>query len=129
MRPTREAAVHLAPEASSLGEGRRFVGRTLREWQVEEARIEPVQLVATELLANAIVHAASAPVLSLIADGADLVLRVADESPAPPVAQKVTIDAAGGRGLLMVEALGDCWGVDPSPTGKVVWVAFKDALS
>jgi len=128
LRPTREAALHLAPEASSLGEGRRFVGRTLREWQVEEARIEPVQLVATELLANAILHARSAPVLSLGAEGPDLVLRVADESPEPPVAQKVTADAAGGRGLLMVEALCDRWGVDPSPSGKVVWVTFSGAL-
>ena len=40
-------------------------------------------LVANELVANAIVHAHSAPVLSLEAAGSDLLLRVADESPNP----------------------------------------------
>ena len=129
MLPAREAVVRLAPDVSRLGEARRFIGRTLREWHADGARIEAVQLVATELLANAIVHAGSAPVLTLGADGRDLVLRVADESPEPPVVQERTLDAVGGRGLLLVEALGDRWGVDASPPGKVVWVAFDGTLS
>jgi anti-sigma regulatory factor (Ser/Thr protein kinase) len=120
--------MQLAPDVASLGAGRRFVAQTLREWDVDEARIESVQLVATELLANAIVHACSAPVLSLRTEGADLVVGVADESRKLPVARAVTTDAAGGRGLLMVEALGDRWGVDTNGAGKVVWVTFSDAL-
>ena len=124
MKLAKEAVVHLAPDVSSLREGRRFVAQTLREWDADETRIEPVQLVATELVANAIVHAGSAPVLSLGAEGADLLLRVADESTRLPVAQTVTADAAGGRGLLMIEALGDGWGVDANASGKVVWVEF-----
>jgi hypothetical protein len=76
------------------------------------------------LVANAIVHAGSGAVLSLGAEGSDLLLRVADESTRLPVAQTVTSDAAGGRGLLMVEALGDGWGVDANASGKVVWVEF-----
>ena len=114
---------------SSLGEGRRFIAQTLREWQVDEARIESVLLVANELMANAIVHARSAPVLSLIETGNDLLLRVADASVSLPVARAATPDQSGGRGLLLVEALADRWGIDTSDSGKIVWVAFADAFS
>lgn len=31
---------------------------------------------------------------------------------------------AGGRGLLLVEALADHWGVEPRGDGKVVWARF-----
>ena len=90
MKPAREALVHLEADLSSLGEARRFVARTLQEWHVDESRIEPAQLVANELVANAIVHACSAPVLSLVAAGSELLLRVADGSPERPVAREAT---------------------------------------
>lgn len=128
METAREALVHLPSDASSLREGRRFVAKTLREWRVDETRIEPVLLVANELVANAIVHARSAPVLSLAEAGSDLMLRVADSSPSAPVARAVTSDESGGRGLIMVAALADRWGFDAHSSGKVVWVAFEGAF-
>jgi len=129
LNPPREALVHLAPDASSLKAGRTFVTSTLRDWNVDEARIDPVVLVANELVANAIVHAHSAPVLSLAAAGADLVLSVADESSDLPVARAVGGDDIGGRGLIVVDALVDRWGIDTHPGGKTVWAAFAAALA
>ena len=128
MEPARQALVQLSSDVASLREGRRFVARTLREWQVDEARIEPVLLVANELVANALTHAQSAPVLSLVATGSDLVVRVADESERLPVARAATPDESGGRGLMLVEALADRWGIDTSDSGKVVWVTFAGAF-
>jgi anti-sigma regulatory factor (Ser/Thr protein kinase) len=125
----REALVHLPSDVASLGQGRRFVARTLRDWNVDESRIEPVMLVANELVANAIVHAGSAPVLSLAESGADLLLRVSDESRALPVPQAPTVDEAGGRGLMLVEALCDRWGIDTDGAGKSVWVAFSGTFA
>jgi anti-sigma regulatory factor (Ser/Thr protein kinase) len=124
----REALVHLTPDASSLREGRGFVAETLRDWDVDETRLEAVLLAANELVANAIVHANSAPVLALERDGSDLLLRVTDTSLAPPTPREVTIEASGGRGLLMVEALADAWGFDTHSSGKVVWVTFTGAF-
>jgi anti-sigma regulatory factor (Ser/Thr protein kinase) len=121
--------VHLKPDVSSLGEGRRFVARTLRDWEVEEARIETVLLVANELVANAIVHAHSAPVLSLAESGDNLLLRVFDESSAVPVPQAPSVDQGSGRGLILVEALSDRWGIDTAAHGKSVWVAFDGAFA
>ncbi len=129
MESAREALVHLASDVASLGEGRRFVARTLRDWNVDESRIEPVLLVANELVANAIVHARSAPVLSLAAAGDDLLLRVSDESRALPVPQAPAVDDDGGRGLILVEALSDRWGIDTDAGGKSVWVAFAGAFA
>ena len=128
MEIEREALVHLTPDASSLREGRRFVAETLHDWAVHEALIEPVILVANELVANAIVHARSAPVLSLAEAGSDLMVRVADNSPSEPAPRAATTNEAGGRGLLMVEALADQWGCDAHAQGKVVWVTFKGAF-
>jgi two-component sensor histidine kinase len=126
----REALVHLESDVASLGEGRRFVARTLRDWNVDESRIEPVMLVANELVANAIVHARSAPVLSLTeSSSGDLLLRVSDESRALPVPQAPTTDDDGGRGLILVEALSDRWGIDTGDAGKSVWVAFAGAFA
>ena len=96
----------------------------MRDWNVDEARIDPVVLVANELVANAIVHANSAPVLSLAATGSELVLRVDDESPELPVARAAGPDDLGGRGLVVVDALVDRWGIDTRPGGKSVWAAF-----
>jgi anti-sigma regulatory factor (Ser/Thr protein kinase) len=122
--PIRAALVHLGPDVSSLGEGRRFVAKTLRDWNVDEDTIEPVMLVANELVANAIVHAHSAPVLSLEDAGPDLLLRVADETSDLPITRRSAPHDEGGRGLMLVEALSDCWGVDASESGKSVWVTF-----
>jgi anti-sigma regulatory factor (Ser/Thr protein kinase) len=130
LHSVREALVHLPSDVASLGEGRRFVARTLRDWNVEESRIQPVLLVANELVANAIVHARSAPVLSLAeSSGGDLLLRVSDESRALPVPQAPTVDDDGGRGLILVEALSDRWGIDTDARGKSVWVAFAGAFA
>ena len=126
-RETLSCTWHLMPRA--CGEGRRFVAETLRDWHVDEARIEPVLLVANELVANAIVHARSAPSLSLEEDGhrPDAARRRhlaerAGSAARPPWTQ------SGGRGLIMVEALADRWGIDAHSSGKVVWVTFTDAF-
>jgi two-component sensor histidine kinase len=108
--------------------GRRFVAETLQDWQVDEALLEPVLLVTNELVANAIVHAQSAPVLSLAEAGPDLMVKVADSSPTVPVPRAGTPDETGGRGLILVQALADQWGFEPHSYGKVVWVTFEGAF-
>jgi anti-sigma regulatory factor (Ser/Thr protein kinase) len=129
LEPAREALVRLESDLASLGEGRRFVARTLRGWRVEESRIEPVLLVANELVANAIVHARSAPVVALVESGDNLLLRVSDDSDVAPVPQNPSVDQGSGRGLLLVEALSDRWGVEAGAHGKCVWVAFDGAFA
>jgi anti-sigma regulatory factor (Ser/Thr protein kinase) len=126
--PIRAASLHLGGDVMSLREGRRFVAKTLREWNVDEKTIEPAMLVANELVANAIVHAHSAPVLTLEGTGTDLLLRVADNAASLMLAPRAVPGDDGGRGLVLVAALSDGWGVDTSASGKSVWVTFTDAF-
>jgi anti-sigma regulatory factor (Ser/Thr protein kinase) len=125
----RSASVCLTAEVESLGSGRRFIESTLRSWYLDEPRIEAVLLVANELMTNAIVHAHSAPAVSLAEDGPDLCVRVADASSAEPVARGAMSGDAHGLGLIVVAALSDGWGCETNATGKTVWVRFTDAFA
>jgi hypothetical protein len=55
-------------------------------------------------------------------------LRVADNAGSLTVAPREVPGDDGGRGLVLVEALSDQWGVDTSASGKSVWVTFTGAF-
>jgi anti-sigma regulatory factor (Ser/Thr protein kinase) len=88
-------------------------------------------LVVAELAVNAAVHGR--------VQGRGFGLTLALESPAmlrvevadprgerAPVVRPALPTAEGGRGLLLVEALADGWGVEPRPpSGKTVWARLS----
>jgi anti-sigma regulatory factor (Ser/Thr protein kinase) len=82
--------------------------------------------VATELVGNAVRHAAPLPggVITVewhgYSDGAEI--RVTDGGSAQvPVMRVVTPEAVGGRGLAIVATLATRWGVAPVERGRCVW--------
>ena len=75
----------------------------------------------TELVTNAILHAQT-PLQLQIETTDDLVrLRVEDSSARRPERRSYATDAVTGRGLALVDRLASSWGVDTTPSGKVVW--------
>ncbi len=61
-------------------------------------------------------------------DGNQIRVEVSDVSTLSPTIREPS--PGGGRGLRLVEALADRWGVESRPDGKVVWfevAACKDA--
>lgn len=58
----------------------------------------------------------------LISDRRSIVIHVWDASHDMPVRQNSMPDEEGGRGLMLVEALGADWGAYRKADGKVVWV-------
>lgn len=82
------------------------------------------ELVVSELLTNALVHARGAAVLRADLRSSSLRLEVRDTSPAAPVAHEPR-GPLGGYGLHIVEALSTGWGWRPTPTGKTVWVELR----
>ncbi|WP_369391803.1 ATP-binding protein [Streptomyces sp. CG1] len=82
-----------------------------------------------ELATNAILHGAPSGELALVritlAD-TQLRIEVHDTDDAPPRRRHVPATAETGRGLLLVSALADDWGVEERRgPGKCVWAAFQ----
>lgn len=111
--------------------------------QVSPRVIETVELLTSELVTNAIIHATRSPAFhhpagSLLGHPAGPVLvvrvnttrvrvEVHDSSSSVPVRQHAEPFDLTGRGMAIVEELAKDWGVEHLPKGKRVWfeVPFK----
>jgi hypothetical protein len=91
--------------------------------RVREGVLGDLELVVTELVANAVDASAPAePVLlSIERCGTDLLVEVADRSGAVPEVRSSGGLAEDGRGLVLVAALSRAWGWCPCEPGKAVW--------
>ena len=115
------ASLELPPDHTAAARARHFVAATLREWGCDNAVVD-AELLVSELVTNAVLHARSQATVSVERDGHG-VLRVAvcDASPAPPRLRDYGPDSVTGRGMLLVDRIAHRWGVDVSGTGKCVW--------
>ncbi|WP_445523900.1 ATP-binding protein [Streptomyces cyslabdanicus] len=111
---------------------RRLAVHQLDLWGVPYGSVvsETVALVVAELSANAVLHGRVPGrdfALRLRCDRAAGVVRVEvsdthPSRPEPPAPAPDPADTDGGRGLLLVEALADRWGVtERIGPGKTVW--------
>ncbi|PWV73251.1 Histidine kinase-like ATPase domain-containing protein [Prauserella marina] len=87
---------------------------------------ECVLLVVTELVTNAIVHTASPSSLRVRRRSNTVRIEVTDNERAAPFVRAPRSDEAGGRGMLLVSALADEWGVERTNEGKVVWAELTE---
>jgi anti-sigma regulatory factor (Ser/Thr protein kinase) len=111
---------------TSARTSRRFVARSLLHWRLTPL-IGSASLVATELVTNAVVHAASAMHITLSRAGHTVQLTVRDHGKGDPLARldDPPDHFLTGRGLLLVQETARDWGVLPArPTGKTVWAVF-----
>ncbi|MBG0852300.1 ATP-binding protein [Streptomyces spinoverrucosus] len=122
---TREAFYRR--DRRSVRLAREFTGDTLTEWGMAE-RGDDVLLCVSELATNALLHGVPAGRgflvrLTLYSEG---VLRVAvhDSGTGEVRTPDASLDAEQGRGLLLVAALADKWGVGERHPGKIVWCEF-----
>jgi hypothetical protein len=81
-------------------------------------------LLVDELTTNAVLHACTSCLIEADYDGSALWVSVADEKPGDLHLAPTTSQAVRGRGLIIVDALANAWGVSPTPTGKSVWFAL-----
>jgi anti-anti-sigma regulatory factor/anti-sigma regulatory factor (Ser/Thr protein kinase) len=84
------------------------------------------ELLVTELISNAIMHAKTEIELLVALREPFLHISVSDgSSAAPRLLSADSVDAVGGRGLILVEALATKWGHLPTRDGKVVWAMLR----
>lgn len=108
---------------SRIGQVRRIVSAQLRYWHLDPL-IERAALGVTELLSNVHRHAEPDKLCTVEMELllGRLTVSVHDNDPRLPVAQDAEPFATCGRGLAMVAAVSESWGVRPhGESGKVVW--------
>lgn len=104
----------------SSSHARRFVSAALERWDCEDA-LDTVQLLVTELVTNAVVHAGAKPSVAVILLPHALRVEVGDSDPSGPVAREASDEAESGRGLLLLDQMATRWGVETAADGKTVW--------
>jgi anti-sigma regulatory factor (Ser/Thr protein kinase) len=109
------------PSGPSLA--RRSVEEFVAGQELHDEAREPLVLIASELVTNAIVYGADPIVLSVSCHDGDVIVEVEDGDSTLEMVQSRAKDrsAPGGRGLGIVASLADAWGVRPSQSGKTVW--------
>jgi anti-sigma regulatory factor (Ser/Thr protein kinase) len=98
------------------------VRQALEENAVADEVVETVELLTSEVITNALIHAQSAPELSVRVRPPVVRVEVVDGSPIIPIRRSIDAEALSGRGMAIVDSLASEWGVtDLSPDGKTVW--------
>lgn len=108
--------------AESVPTVRAWTGQQLRCWDVDAETCECVQLLVSELAANAVRHAKTCLLEVRLSVGPVLEVSVRDQDPRGCLrAGSPGPEEDAGRGLAIVEAVADAWGTVRDETGKSVW--------
>jgi hypothetical protein len=105
----------------SVAAARRFV-RDVLNGQSREV-VDAAELMTCELVTNCVQHARTEFELT-IHDEDPIRIEVSDANRGRPVPRSPKPEEPSGRGLRIVEAMSDSWGIKASSTGKTVWFAL-----
>lgn len=115
-----EACWDLPADPEAVGKARWLAREVLAAWGIP-ALAEDVSVVVSELVTNAIVHGRAPITFSLHRHGRMVRGEVTDHGAMWPAPFPACSDAEHGRGLTIVAAYADRWGVEPAQEGKTVW--------
>jgi anti-sigma regulatory factor (Ser/Thr protein kinase) len=119
----RIATLPLAGDRAMVGHARRFTRTTLSEWGLS-ALSDMAELLTSELITNALVHAGS-PVQLRIFRNRLLTVEVSDTDTHEPRPRRARNEDEGGRGMHLVNELSHRWGSRSTDEGKVVWFELE----
>lgn len=106
---------------ASVPQARNHVVSSIKDAELQEETLETVELLVSELAANAVSHADTEFLLRVIEKGNAVHVEIEDYNPTIPEPQEFSIHTDGGRGLALVQAFADTWGAVPTKHGKIVW--------
>jgi two-component sensor histidine kinase len=116
---------------SSVGAARRLLRQVLGAglFAVDDATVDTAELITSELVTNAVRYARHRLDVAIDVSADRLRVGVSDDSVAMPTLGRPDLESPSGRGLLIVEALSDRWGVDAVVGGKIIWFELALRLS
>jgi anti-sigma regulatory factor (Ser/Thr protein kinase) len=88
---------------------------------LSDQTLENVELLASEVIANAVLHSEAPCDVAVTRTDERLRVEVTDADPCLPSVVEAGPNDESGRGLLLVNALADAWGTRLEPTGKTTW--------
>ncbi|MGZ3146331.1 ATP-binding protein [Lentzea chajnantorensis] len=117
----RSSEMPLTGQRGELASARRWTRAVLRD--VTEDELGDIELIVTELVANAFDHGRIPYVLRLHRSEEPCLVRVEvdDASPELPVLGTSRLGGDRGRGMVIVNRLAKDWGVTSGEHGKTVW--------
>ncbi len=121
--------LRLPPHSASASAARGFVRERCAAWGVDEAVQQLVELIASELVTNAVLHARTDLELTVSMHAAQIRVGVRDEAATAPLqgiveAARPDADQEHGRGLGLLALIGADVDVEPTSTGKIVWASL-----
>lgn len=122
--------LELAPYPGAPSCARLHTRNVLNEWNLPRAVIADAETCVSETITNALRATLALPDplpigLRLLVNAERLVTEAWDCHPDVPVLRPATLDDEGGRGLAVIEAFSNRWGVRRlSPHVKSVWCEF-----
>ncbi|MER7845777.1 SpoIIE family protein phosphatase [Kitasatospora sp. NPDC096077] len=119
----RIAALPLTGDHAMVAHSRRFTRETLAAWGLD-ALSDGAELLTSELITNALVHAGSPTQLRLFCNRV-LTVEVADRDDETPRIRRARNEDEGGRGIHLVNELAHRWGSRRTGEGKVVWFELE----
>jgi anti-sigma regulatory factor (Ser/Thr protein kinase) len=122
----RELSRQFVSDEHAPSAARRFAEHTLQGWGHDGSVIDDARLLISELVTNAVIHTRGPFSVSICSRPPKLRVAVHDCSTELPTADwRPPNPPTGGRGLRIVAALADDWGVASTPPGKTVWAVLS----
>ena len=121
-RATHRLELAAGPESAALARG--FTAGVLdgTRWS---RHVDTAVLLISELVTNAVRHGNPPYSLVIVIDEDEVEVSVEDADGSMPTVRDPDALAEDGRGLLLVGALADSWGIRPLLAGKAAWFRLR----
>ncbi len=112
-------------EASAIPRARAFAAESLGD--LPDPVPDDALLLVSEMVTNAILHGQPPIRLHVQRRDAQVLIEVEDQATAIPRKRRPGPHDEHGRGLQLVDAIANEWGIRPTPRGKAVWCLLGPA--